>query len=231
MKLTRGTRATAGGWTQGLVAVLLVACAGGGGGTQGDTETSAGTDTGGERYLDGEPCLDPGSECDGFGVLWQCAERSWSRIDCEEVCAPRGGLLGCLTIKDKSALCRCQEPPAADACAPVGNKECISLEEVALCEMQPAGELVWTVQSCESWCLALDPPQLSGGCSSDTCECTWEGTECDEEVDVPTCWLTQSITYCNSGIWTFESCWEQCGTSSVCDPFAEGGPACDCDGS
>lgn len=220
-------------WLQGLLAVLLVACLGEGegesGGTQGDTDTNTGTQSGGERYADGEPCIDSGSECDGFGVLWQCEERSWSRIDCEEVCAPRGGLLGCLTVKDKSAVCRCRASPAADACAPLGNKECISDDVIAICEMQSEDELLWTVQSCEDWCFALDPPLVSLGCSRDTCECTWEGTKCNEEVDVSTCWLENSVVRCSGGIWVLDECWELCGPDSVCDPFAEGGPACDCE--
>ena len=213
----------------GVLAGWLMACAGGGG-TQGDTDTSTGVQSGGERYVDGEPCIDAGSsECDGPGVLWQCDERSWSRVDCEEVCAPRGGLLGCLTLKEESAVCRCRESPAAHACAPEGNKECVSAEEVAVCEMQSENELQWTVQSCEDWCSALDPPLLSKGCGQDACECTWEGTQCDEKVDVPSCWLEKNVARCSGGIWVLEKCWMICGSGSLCDPFAEGGPACDCE--
>ncbi len=215
-------------WPCALLAVLFAACTGGGGGTQGDTETNSGSETGSERYVEGEPCIDPGSVCDGPGVLWQCVERSWTRIDCEEVCAPLGGLLGCLTLKQSNALCRCRASPAADACAPLGNKECISADEIALCEMQPGGELAWTQQTCENWCLSLDPPLLSGGCVGDACQCTWEGTECDEKVDVSSCWLDQEVVRCSDGMWVIDKCGVLCGPDSVCDPFAEGGAACDC---
>ena len=210
-------------WREGVIVALLVGCAGGGGGGGGDTDTD-GVDTEAGRYFEGEPCIDPGSQCEGAAVLWRCEQRSWSRIDCKQVCASQGGLLGCLTTGAESAVCRCNAPAMSGACAYLGDQECISYDDIAVCEMTPAGELLWSAQSCEAYCMALDPPQRSLECELDRdhCECTFEGTACELGADGPACWKFDHVARCEGGVWVVE----ECGAGLSCDPLAEGGPAC-----
>ncbi|MCY1053915.1 hypothetical protein [Nannocystis sp. SCPEA4] len=168
----------------------------------------------------GDGCGDLPSECADAETLWECHERRWELVDCAQECSSRGGLVGCLTepgLAGKGARCWCEDDTAT--CGP-GQAECASDDVLQVCDPDT---LEFEESSCEDVCGALDPPQLSRGCSFARCDCTLAGTPC--EPDSRDRCEAFALARCVDGLWVVESC--LC-SPGECDPWAPGGPACDC---
>lgn len=174
-----------------------------------------------ERH-EGNSCAYAPSECADAHSLWECRDRAWVVVDCDEVCADEGGAAGCLVDASADAGARCWCAAFAPACAP-GAQACASEQEIRVCR---ADTLQYEVLSCDAVCAGREPPHLSLGCDDfdyDGCGCTLEGTPC-AETSAPHCEYDALVT-CIDGLWVIEPC-DLHGPGGTCDPFAEGGAAC-----
>ena len=167
----------------------------------------------------GAGCGDLQSECVDAETLWACQDRRWELVDCAQECDERGGVVGCVTSPSllEGARCWCEDDVAA--CGP-GQAKCLSDEVVQVCDPET---LALVEHSCESVCGAMEPPRLARGCSLGACDCTLVGTPCDPES--PSRCEPTAVARCVDGLWELESC--LC-SPGWCDPWAPGGPACDC---
>lgn len=173
---------------------------------------------------EGDGCADAADECIDAVSLWQCEDRVWRVTDCSEVCATRGGVVGCLSMID-GARCWCADD--VPACIP-GQAHCGSdLDEIRICDPQA---LQFYRESCEVLCDVVGPAYRSLGCSEHSeghaeCTCTLEGTPCSPD-NPPHC-ERFALARCVDGVWVLEPCVCDTGIAS-CDPFGETGAECVC---
>lgn len=175
---------------------------------------------------EGDGCADAPDECIDAEALWQCVDRTWRETDCHEVCAERGGVIGCLVQSDaRGARCWCEGD--APVCIP-GQARCDSEPDtIFVCDIDT---LQFQQESCQELCQSVGPAFISLGCSELTaenasCGCTAEGTPCTTD-DPPHC-ETFNLARCVDGAWTLEDCSCDTGLAS-CEPFGENGAECVC---
>lgn len=175
---------------------------------------------------EGDGCGDARDECIDAATLWQCEDRTWRITACSDVCADRGGVVGCLSLSDATGgRCWCEDD--APACIPDQARCDGDPDMILVCD---ADTFQFHQESCKTLCEAVGPSYLSLGCKelipeSAACTCTLEGTPCTMD-DPPHCELF-NLARCVDGKWVLENCSCDMGLAS-CEPFGENGAECVC---